>query len=378
MKPSICKIAILSFLVSLNIVSQTKETILKKSFNADKNTILILDLDNTAIVLEESLDDKIYFDYTILFGKYSKKAREKVLSQVKVNVTSIKNRINLKVINSMYLELNHVEYVRADSLLLDLKDFLKYQKKKVEKYKTKALILEEIQRSNGSNLDNYLNKKNNIDPSDKFLKKNKVIIQKFVIKIPKKVRIRLKSINSNVTFKYNLVAPFSLNSFKGNYKFKKILSENNKIIASNGIFQAEEVTNASIEFLDMSKVVIVEISNTELATETSKIEFGEVGKNVATKDFNSKIYSYNFSDNFGKFSFKGEYSKLFLYDIKKSDFSMDVFGHNTALNFKDIKTTFGISKNKKLDKILEKKVGNGKVSKGNITIELTNGILNIK
>ena len=44
----------------------------------------------------------------------------------------------------------------------------------------------------------------------------------------------------------------------------------------------------------------------------------------------------------------------------------------------EIKATFGISKEKKLTKILEKKVKLNETSSGNIEIELKNGILNIK
>ena len=55
---------------------------------------------------------------------------------------------------------------------------------------------------------------------------------------------------------------------------------------------------------------------------------------------------------------------------------MNVYGHNTTLNMNNKKTTFGVSKEKKTTKILDKKAKNNN-SSGNIELELKNGILNI-
>ncbi|WP_298763000.1 hypothetical protein [uncultured Polaribacter sp.] len=43
-----------------------------------------------------------------------------------------------------------------------------------------------------------------------------------------------------------------------------------------------------------------------------------------------------------------------------------------------LKTTFGVSKNKKRYNILDKKIKEGTISEGNIAIGLTNGILDLE
>ena len=59
MKPYIYSIL---FLFTIHIsFSQTKEVILKKSFKVEENTTLSLDIDNVAILFEESEDNKIHF-----------------------------------------------------------------------------------------------------------------------------------------------------------------------------------------------------------------------------------------------------------------------------------------------------------------------------
>ena len=128
----------------------------------------------------------------------------------------------------------------------------------------------------------------------------------------------------------------------------------------------------------MYKVVIGEISNMSIATETSKIQIGEIGKSVDFNDFNSKLYLYNFSKNFTKFNLTGDYSELNFYNIVENNFSMDISGHNTVLNMNENKASFGVNKEEKLIKILQKKRKENVPFLGNIEVVLRNGILNIK
>lgn len=376
MKPFIY--SILFLFVFNSTFSQTEEVILRKSFEVNSNTVLNLDLDNVAILFEESTDGKIHFDYTMKFGRYSKRKREIIKKQAKVKVSKKNDLINLTVTNSMFVGINHKTYFTMDSLTSAIKGYMETVKKKKYVYKTKDSLLKEIKYSEGNNLEDFLKKNKKKYQDDTSYKNKKVIIKEFVIKIPKNVSIRLKALHSNITFNYELTKPLIMNTFKGVFRFKKITAKENIIISSNGIFMAEKVENGRIEFLDMSKVLIGDISNLNIATETSRIQIGEIGKNVNINDFNSKIYLYNFSENFNSFDLKGDYSKLSFYNIMEENYSLNVYGHNTVLNMNNIKASFGLSKDKKLDKILEKKVKVGKVSNGNIAIELRNVILNIK
>ncbi|WP_435414039.1 hypothetical protein [Polaribacter aestuariivivens] len=377
MKPFIYKVLLLIFITGTSI-AQTKELVLKESFKVNEKTVLNLDLDNVTVEFKESKGNTIHLYYYIEFKTNSEETKYNVFRGINAKAFKENNNVKIDVKNSMYLGELHTIEVDIESFTELMHAFYKERKKNQFLYKSKGAILKEIEFSSGHSISDYIKKFKKDNPDKKLGNGNKKFEQNFVIYVPKNIKINLKTLHSKVKFNFNIVSPIEINAFKTYFKFKQILTNQNRIIASNGIFQAEKVANARLEFLDMSKVVIGEIVNTEFATETSKIEIGEIKEKVDFKDFNSTISLYNFSDSFSKFNLKGDYSKLYIYNIKKSNYAMDVFGHNTALNMNKTKTTFGISKDKKLDKILEKRIKEDTISDGNIFIELRNGILNIK
>lgn len=380
MKPFIYSVI---FLFSIHVVfAQNKEIILNKSYKVNKNTVLNLDLDNVGILFEESFDDKIHFDYTITFGRYSKRKRNIILKGVKTNVSQKNNLLNLNVKNSEFIGISNKHYrlydfdFKNDSTQVTLKDLLKNKYIRNYSFKSKDSLLREIKLSIGSDFDDMI--KRNKDEFLSRMKNMKLIVKVFKIKIPRYVKVRIKSINSDLTFNYETIKPLHINSFKGFLKFKNIIAVNNKISISNGVIQAYSIRNADLDFRDMYKVVFGSITNSTLTTETSKIQFGEVGKNVSITDFDSKLYLYNFSKNFTKFNLKGDYSELNFYNIRDNNFSMDVSGFNTTLNMNGVKTTFGVSKEEKMTKILQKKIKENILFLGAIEVELKHGILNLK
>lgn len=386
MKPYIYSILFL-LLTSIS-VAQTKEVLLKKSFKVDENTIFNLDLDNANVHIIESKDDKIHFDYQITFYNYSKRKINDLLDDTSINASKNQNQIFLKVKNSMYLGIDikykpNLDYKNFNNPINDVyKDFLKkYYKtyRKSEKlHKTKDSLIEEINFSIGRDMDNYIKKEIDNYPLKKPLKTDKKIEKNFIIKVPKYVQLKIKALESDVKCDYDISTEFKMDSFKGIFKFKRIDGKNNQITSSNGILETYGIKNTRIQLRDMYKVNIGSISNSNLNLEKTKTQIGEIGKNVSINDSNSKLYLYNFSENFTKFNLTGDYSTLNFYNIKENNFSMDVSGFNTVLNMKGVKTTFGTSKEEKITKILEKKKKENIPFLGNIEVELKNGILNLK
>lgn len=314
-----------------------------------------------------------YIDYTLTFGRYSKRKREMIKKPIKVDVTEEKDLINLNVKNSMFLGVRYIFDFSSDYFTLSKKDDLLKKKIKPFNYKTKDSLINEIK--NNSFKENLIVNSNDNNSS---FKNKKVIKQKFIIKVPKNVIIRLKATQSNITFNYDIKSYFTAHTFKGFLKFKKISSKESKLFITNGSFKAEEINGGSYNFKDVSENLIGTISNAKIASETSKIQIGEIGVNVDFTDFNSENYFYNFSNQFNQFKYNGDYSKLFFYDIKNNNYIMDVYGFNTVLNIKDVKTTFGTSKEKEMFKILKKKLKKNIPSSGTVDVKLKNGILNIK
>ncbi len=375
MKQSIYSIVF--FLIVSVTFSQTKEVMLKESFKVDANTTLNLDLENVAILFEESFDGKIHFDYSMTFGRYSKRKREMIKKQAKVKVVKKNDLITLNVKNSMFLEANYQSFISIDSLIFSVDGFVKSFKANKNQYKTKDSLVNEIKFSEGNNFRNFLKRNKNKYKKNTSFKNKKVIKKVFIIKVPQSVTIRLKALHSNLVFNYNIHKPIVAHTFKGHLKFKKIESVENEFFITNGVFEAEEITGGSYNFKDVSKTLIGSVSNSKISTETSKIEVGEISKNVKIKDFNSKFNFYNFSKSFKSFNLKGDYSKLHFF--KNTDvYSLTANGNTTAFNINKQKFSFEPRK-KGLDRfiMLEMKAPKNKQSYGHINLNITHGIIEI-
>jgi len=377
MKPYIY--SILFFLITNTIFSQTEEVLLDRSYLANETTILNLDLDNAIIVFEESKDDKIHFNYKISYNKNAKQKIKKYLKQSKIETSKNGNTVTLDAKNSMYLKLiyssNGIDF---DTSKKHIKNIFSIIKNNKFLYKSRDSVLKEIGFSLGSDYDDYFKKLKLENPNKNYGKPSKKLKQQFIIKVPKNVKIKIKALHSKINFTYDVSNLLDLSSFKTEYKFKIINNKNNRFKLMHGIFQAEQISGGNYNLKDIHKVKIGVISSVKLETETSRIQIGEIGINVSITDFNSKIYLYNFSNNFNKFDLKGDYSELSFYNILDNNYSLNIFGHNTVLNMNDKKTSFGLSKEKKTTKIIEKKAKTIENSFGIMEIELLNGIVNIK
>lgn len=374
MKPFYFKIL---FLVAFSSAfSQTKETIIKRSFDATENMVLNIDVDNVSIIFEESLDNKIHVDYSIIFGRYSKRKRGIITKQVKQKISAQENLINIDVKSSMFLGQIYRVNVSPENFLVSMKDYLKNYKNRKVVYKSKDSLLKEIGFSEGSNFRDYLKKRNPKDYAS--IKNKKIIVQKFVVKVPKYIKLRVKALHSNLLFKYDINESISLNTFKGFLKFKDINTKQAKFNLINGTFQAKNLKGGEFNLKDVGKVAIGSISDTKIDSEASNIQIGEINKDVIINDFNSKLYLFNYGKQFSQFNLEGDFSKIYMYNIDQGNYLLDAFGLNTALKMNGVEATFGDSKEKKFTKILEKRKSDKRNLSGKITIKLQNGILEIQ
>lgn len=374
MKPFIY--SILFFLSITSIHAQNEELVLRNSFEVNENTILNLDIDNATIQFQESNNNTISFAYSIVFSDNSEETKYKVFKNINANVAKDNNVINLEVKNSMYLGELHTLNVDFNIYQENIKEFFKIRNPNKFLYKSKDSVISEINSSLGPDVNDFFKKLKRDNPNKDFGKSSRKFKQKFIIKAPKYLLIKIKALHSKINFNYDLLKPIELNSFNTYLKFKSLQSNKNKFSLHSGIFQSEKVTGGTYFFKDVKKVSIGTISDVKLDTENSKIQIGELGKHVKFNDYSSNFNFYNFSKNFTNFNLVGDYSELSLYKVKESNYEMNVTGYNTALNLNNAKTTFGVSGDKKLTKILEKKPKNNATDK--IDIELINGIINIK
>lgn len=360
--------------------AQTQELVLKDVFETDENTMLNIDVDNVSIEIEESSDSKIRLDYRIVFKKDSEDLIYKVFKDIDAKVSKTGNVVNLEVKNSAFLReiysLDVNPMINLERFKKLMNNYMKTRKEIPLLYRSKEAFLSEIEFSLGSDVNDYFKRLKKDNPNKNFGESGRKFKQKFIIKVPKNLKIKIKALHSKITFLYDLDRPMEVSTFLTYLKFKKINNAENKFNLTNGIFQSKEIIGGVYNLKDLRKTAIGSISNAKIDAETSRIQIGEIGSNVTVNDLNSKLYFYNMSRNFSKLNITGDYSELTLYKVKNSNYSMNVFGKNTVLNMDNKKTTFGVSGDEKMTKILEKKAKNANPY-GNIEVVLKNGIVKI-
>ncbi len=375
MKPFIYSIL---FYLAINLTqAQREELVLKEKFKVHESTILNLDVDNVTILFEESSDDTVKIDYSIRFKKNSEEVVYRVFKDINAKVTKHKNVINLEVKNSMYLGELHNLDVDMSSFKELLFGYVKSVQEKKLAYRSKDSILKEIQVSLGTDTQDYIERLKKKNPNKKYGEGSKKFEQKFIIHVPKNLKIKLKALRSRITFNYNIDKPIKVNAYNTYFKLKKVLNNKNEFDLHMGIFQAENIVGGKFNFKDVRKAVIGTVSNAKITTELSKVQIGEIGKGVKFNDFNSKLYFYNFDKNFKLFEVSGDYSKLYFFD-KKNTVTLSAFGNTTTVNFDDQKVSFEPRKEGKKYKMLEKQVKNKENYFGHININITHGIIEIK
>ena len=79
----------------------------------------------------------------------------------------------------------------------------------------------------------------------------------------------------------------------------------------------ESIAIKQLALDDVSKGIFGSIDHTDCLFKGSRVELGYIGEEVSIQDYNSKIFFYNFDQNFKDLMFKGEYTELFVYDFEK-------------------------------------------------------------
>jgi hypothetical protein len=209
MKPFIYSIVFV-FTISTSF-SQTKELVLKKSFEVNQNTILNLDVDNATIQFVESTDNKIHIDYSILFNKNSEEVVYKAFKDLYVSATKKNNVVNLEVKNSMFLgELYFIE-VDMDTYKKHIKNYFKNIRRNKILYKSKDSLLKEIYFSSGPESNDYFRKLKRENPNKSFGKLSRKFEQKLIIKAPKYLLLKIKALRSKINFNYDISKSIELN-----------------------------------------------------------------------------------------------------------------------------------------------------------------------
>ena len=361
-------------LITSNAIAQ-KETIFNKSYEVNTITSANLNLENIAIAIESSKDNKLYFEYQIEFNHYSQSEIKQFIDQLQIETLQQGNTITLNA--------KSLSKVVQQSIILDSPfgitfedDFFKLNNKEKEVVKkSEDSIIREINRDfNASNYKFFkvLDKEGN--KTDLDLKSTKMYKSKFVIKIPPYVKLNIQGNDAQITFNSNLSNAIILQLKQGFIKGKSISNNANEFKVDNANFNVEHLNGGLFQFNNVNKGLIGSLNNVVIQSEFSKIEIGKIGKTNKIKDFNSEYWLYNWDKQFDTFKLNSEYSKLH-YFKPEEDYSLSVIGNNTKSNIGNMKVELQKTKTNEKSKMIERKSnGIGQYS-GAITIDIVHGII---
>jgi len=369
------KILVLMLITSITTFAQN-ELIYSKSFDINSSTTAIFNLENTAVAIEESIDDKIHFDYKIEFKNYSKKEIKSFLDNIKVEATMFENNITLDAKSATKVSQTSYAFDTPFGLTLESDFFKTDSMTQKSMRKSKDSIIKLINDESLSKVIlksvKFLDNDNNEKPID--FDKVKMYKSQFVIKLPKSVSLKINAKESQITFRNDMTNELSIDLNKGLFKAKKLINNYNKIKIVKASFKSEKIVGGNYDFINVSNGLIGSVKNININSELSKLEIGEIEKNITITDFNSEYWFYNWSTDFGRFNLYSEYSKIH-YFYPESDYSLKVVGNNTVNYLGETKITMQPTKNGKKFNMMERKPRGKGIFSGAINFNIVHGVI---
>ncbi|MUU77717.1 hypothetical protein [Winogradskyella endarachnes] len=363
-------------LITLLQLNAQQHNIFNKSFDANSITTLDLNLDGVYVKIEESLDNKIHFNYTIEFDNYSKKAIEEQLEGINTIAKIVDSKLLFETfsetpLSDVVYSIESLHGITFEGDYMTFKETSEIRWRKPKKYfygmnddtkvETLKEYLKDLRGLDGEGRAQRIDSKN-----VKTLKTN------FIIKIPADINLRIRSFDSHMTFKLDLTGLVNVNARNTNLQFMSLTNPLNNFDIANGKFRSNDLKGGAYKFNHVSDLKIASVDHLNIDSEFTTIIIGEVGREVKIVDFNGKYWLNNFSEGFKYFQMDTEYSEINLFYPEKSSYYIETYGTDT-LHIYD-KTNFEIEPNRKNE--LSKMFVIGKASNINkIQLNSVHGII---
>lgn len=369
------KILVLMLITSAMAYGQVRE-IFKNSYDIKDLDYISLNLNGTYVEFSLSQDDNIHFDYTLEFENYSKKEIESKLNDIKTEAKIVDGVLEFSTNGSKVKSEVSYSFVTSYGLIYDL-DFKNNGKKSKREFrKPKEYFIAMHSDSLGKSIEEFLKNASQIDEKGKKRKIKtrdvKILKTKFSIKIPKRMMLRVMAENSNLIFKDDIKNQLVVNARETKLKFKSIKNPFNVLDIVNGSFRANIVEGGTYKFTHLDEVQIAQVKDLSIDAEFSKIKIGEIAQNVRLVDFNSKLWLYNFSTDFGGLKVTSNYSEINLFYPESMDYFIETYGSNTVHYTAGIVTK--IPPNRKNEQSKMMRIGDEK-SHNKIIVQINNGII---
>ncbi|WP_442264662.1 hypothetical protein ACSIGC_09880 [Tenacibaculum sp. ZS6-P6] len=350
-----------------SFVYAQKEIVFDKSINVENFKSLDLHFENIALDIRKSKDEKVHLDFKLELDNFSEKEKEAFINQIKFEQNIFNDKLSFSIKSKEEIAKRQMfsdERITGGDLSKLLHSTMKKYVKFNAKRKTKIEI---IKGHNGffKQYSEYYKLREKLAKS----KKVKYLKSFFTIYIPENLLGNLNITAKECRFNFGELELKNLNLFTdGGYLNISKLTKS-KITCWNGSVFLGEVDSSIIIGRSTTNILIGGIANSNLIAEYTKVEIGEVGEYNDIKDFNSRVYLYNFADRFKKFNFKGEYSEVYFFE-PKLEYTMLCYGHDATYFFDTDTIVSQPSKAGKKSKMMEKRIKNIKESTGDIQFDI--------
>jgi hypothetical protein len=319
------------------------------SFETTGVSFLDLDLKNIPLQISASLDDKIHAIFFMEFENYSKDEIKNEVKKIKVNFRKGAKKITLSIRSKTVVSKDQYFY-NSDSGFVIKNDFENEKKeRKTQERKTQKEILSQIRTSK---LAEEVGLMAEIIKQVKKDKNSKRLKTSLILMVPKQLNFKIIAEEAKIILEHNETMNLSLKMTGGSFQGRRMI--NSRIVINGGTLKIEEVDKSKLYLKNVTESLIGALKDTYIEVETSKIEIGEINKNVKIKDFNSELFFYSFSSNFKEFDFTGEYSKIYFYE-PITDYGINAIGHDTTFHFDKTTIISQPSKSNKKSKMMGRK-----------------------
>ena len=139
------------------------------------------------------------------------------------------------------------------------------------------------------------------------------------------------------------------------------------------------VKGGKYKFDSVDKVIIAEISNSEIESEFSDVSIGEMISPIKITDFNSEYWFYELTPSESKYYFSGEYSKINMYyPSSNSDYKIETIGFNTAHYLENTRMDIAPNRENVMNKMLVATKDKSNDAKSvDFAIEIKNGVVRL-
>ena len=357
---------ILTFFLIFTCVSfSQKKTVYKKSYETEGLSSIVLKTKNIPLQILPSLDSKIHINFDMEFNNYTKNEIKNEIKKLKISSKKDTKKIVFSLKSSTLI--SQYSFSSYSGVRIRTNFSSNKKKKSPQERKSKSEIIDQIKINQlTKNVDAMVEIIKQVK-NDKKAKRQKAF---FVIMIPEHLTLIIDAKETRIVLAHKKTTSLSLKMIDGSFQGKEII--NSIIDVNGGSLKIEKINGGKLNLKNATKNLIGELKESNLKIETSKIEIGEVGKNVTIQDFNSELFLYNFLPNFKEFNFTGEYSKIHFYE-PTDDYGMTALGHNTTFHFDGNTVISQPSKKNKKSKMMDRQPKKKNPS-GNINFDLIHSI----